>query len=119
MGTRVTATAAGRTSHAGLTPHPAGYHPGRGRHHRGTDLEGTVHPPPSRYLVRELDRIPSESLPATYAVVGAGRLGHALTGALRDAGVAVEGPLGRSAAPQAAVVLLTVPDGEIRAAAES
>jgi predicted short-subunit dehydrogenase-like oxidoreductase (DUF2520 family) len=73
-------------------------------------------PIPSRYLVRELDRIPSE-LPDSCAIVGAGRLGHALATALRAAGVEVDGPLGRGARPQADVVLLCVPDGEIRAAA--
>src|SRR3954467_7868665 len=75
-------------------------------------------PIPSRYLVRELDRIPSE-LPEGCAIVGAGRLGHALAAALRAAGIEVEGPLGRGASPQAEVVLLCVPDGEIRAAAEA
>jgi predicted short-subunit dehydrogenase-like oxidoreductase (DUF2520 family) len=67
--------------------------------------------------MRELDRIPSESTPERCAIVGAGRLGHALAIALREAGIAVEGPLGRDAQPEAPVVLLTVPDGEIRAAA--
>jgi predicted short-subunit dehydrogenase-like oxidoreductase (DUF2520 family) len=69
--------------------------------------------------VRELDRITSEPTPERCAIVGAGRLGHALAAALRDAGLEVEGPLGRGARPQAPVVLLTVPDGEIRAAAEA
>jgi hypothetical protein len=73
-------------------------------------------PIPSRYLVRELDRIASE-LPESCAIVGAGRLGHALAAALRKAGAEVDGPLGRNARPQAEVVLLCVPDGEIRAAA--
>jgi predicted short-subunit dehydrogenase-like oxidoreductase (DUF2520 family) len=51
------------------------------------------------------------------AVVGAGRLGTALTRALRDAGLAVDGPLGRGAAAQGAdLVLLCVPDAEIAAA---
>jgi predicted dinucleotide-binding enzyme len=68
--------------------------------------------------VRELDRIPSE-LPESCAIVGAGRLGHALAAALRAAGIEVDGPLGRGASPQADVVLLCVPDGEIRAAAEA
>jgi hypothetical protein len=75
-------------------------------------------PIPSRYLVRELDRITSE-LPASCAIVGAGRLGHALAAALRAAGIEVDGPLGRGARPHADVVLLCVPDGEIRAAAEA
>src|SRR5215218_5814086 len=37
--------------------------------------------------------------------------------ALSDAGITVEGPLGRGADPAADLVLLTVPDGEIAAAA--
>ena len=69
--------------------------------------------------MRELDRIASESTLERCAIVGAGRLGHALAAALRDAGLEVEGPLGRGARPDAPVVLLTVPDGEIRAAAEA
>jgi len=51
------------------------------------------------------------------AIVGAGRLGSALARALRDAGVSVEGPLGRDTEPQAEIVLLCVPDGEIARAA--
>jgi predicted short-subunit dehydrogenase-like oxidoreductase (DUF2520 family) len=59
--------------------------------------------------VRELDLI---------SIVGAGRLGTALTAALTAAGYAVHGPLGRDADPgDATVVLLCVPDGEIAAAA--
>ena len=69
--------------------------------------------------MRELDRIASESTPERCAIVGAGRLGHALAEALREAGVEVEGPLGRGKQPQAEIVILTVPDGEIRGAAES
>ncbi|HEU4656820.1 MAG TPA: DUF2520 domain-containing protein [Capillimicrobium sp.] len=54
------------------------------------------------------------------AVIGRGRLGTALTGALRDAGVAVAGPLGRDADPgDADVVVLAVPDAEIDAAARA
>ena len=59
--------------------------------------------------MRELDSI---------AVVGAGRLGTALTAALRAAGLSVTGPLGR--APDvsgASLALLCVPDGQIAAAA--
>jgi predicted short-subunit dehydrogenase-like oxidoreductase (DUF2520 family) len=59
--------------------------------------------------VRELDLI---------AIVGAGRLGTALAAALRAAGLAVRGPLGRGADPRnSTIVLLCVPDGEIAAAA--
>jgi predicted short-subunit dehydrogenase-like oxidoreductase (DUF2520 family) len=53
------------------------------------------------------------------AVIGAGRLGTALAAALREAGVEVEGPLGRGERPGTArAVILSVPDGEIHAAAE-
>src|SRR4051794_41152249 len=53
------------------------------------------------------------------AVVGAGRLGTALTAALRDAGIAVTGPLGRDEPPppDADVAILAVPDAQIAAAA--
>jgi predicted short-subunit dehydrogenase-like oxidoreductase (DUF2520 family) len=52
------------------------------------------------------------------AVVGDGRLGPALAGALRAAGHAVDGPLGHGArCPGAEIVLLCVPDAEIGAAA--
>jgi predicted short-subunit dehydrogenase-like oxidoreductase (DUF2520 family) len=65
--------------------------------------------PEAGISVRELDSI---------AIVGAGRLGTALTAALRAAGHAVLGPLGRGAdARGATTVLLCVPDGEISAAA--
>jgi predicted short-subunit dehydrogenase-like oxidoreductase (DUF2520 family) len=67
----------------------------------------------------ELDPTPDMTtvLPAC-AVVGPGRLGTALAAALRDAGVAVDGPLGRGAtASSADVVLLAVPDAEIANAA--
>ena len=56
--------------------------------------------------------------PDRVAVVGHGRLGTALAGALAAAGTDVVGPLGRGADPRdAAVVLLCVPDAEIPAAA--
>jgi predicted short-subunit dehydrogenase-like oxidoreductase (DUF2520 family) len=56
--------------------------------------------------------------PRPCAVIGRGRLGTALAGALRDAGVRVVGPLGRGASPAGAgLVLLCVPDGEIARAA--
>jgi predicted short-subunit dehydrogenase-like oxidoreductase (DUF2520 family) len=59
--------------------------------------------------VRELDSI---------AIVGAGRLGSALSAALGAAGYVVLGPLGRGAdARGASAVLLCVPDGEIASAA--
>ena len=59
--------------------------------------------------MRELDSI---------VIVGAGRLGTALTAALGAAGLDVRGPLGRGAtADGAALVLLCVPDREIATAA--
>jgi predicted short-subunit dehydrogenase-like oxidoreductase (DUF2520 family) len=70
--------------------------------------------------MRELER--ETAIPAIArlrcAIVGAGRLGRALAAGLREAGIAVEGPLGRGARCQDAdVVLLCVPDGEIPNAA--
>jgi predicted short-subunit dehydrogenase-like oxidoreductase (DUF2520 family) len=71
--------------------------------------------------VRELDRNPAVTPPPTpplrCAVIGAGRLGYALTAALRHVELEVEGPLGRGADPEADVALLCVPDQEIAAAA--
>ena len=59
--------------------------------------------------MRELDSI---------VIVGAGRLGTALTAALGAAGLDVRGPLGRGGtADGASLVLLCVPDREIAAAA--
>jgi predicted short-subunit dehydrogenase-like oxidoreductase (DUF2520 family) len=55
---------------------------------------------------------------STIAIVGRGRLGPALAGALTAAGHSVTGPLGRGAdGTHADVVLLCVPDAEIAAAA--
>jgi predicted short-subunit dehydrogenase-like oxidoreductase (DUF2520 family) len=69
--------------------------------------------------VRELDRNSfKEPLPHCCAVVGAGRLGHALAAVLSAAGVEVDGPLGRGSDPTGAdAVLLCVPDAEIAPAA--
>ncbi len=56
--------------------------------------------------------------PDRVAVIGDGRAGNALAAALRDAGLVVDGPLGREAtAAGADVVLLCVPDREIATAA--
>jgi predicted short-subunit dehydrogenase-like oxidoreductase (DUF2520 family) len=68
----------------------------------------------------ELEREPA--LPALSrlrcAIVGAGRLGRAVAAGLREAGLTVEGPLGRGADGQGAdIVLLCVPDDEIANAA--
>ncbi|HST42810.1 MAG TPA: Rossmann-like and DUF2520 domain-containing protein [Conexibacter sp.] len=73
-----------------------------------------------RYLMRELER--ESDLPdltrIRCAIVGAGRLGRALSSALRASGLDVDGPLARGADGGAAeIVLLAVPDGEIAAAA--
>src|SRR4051794_3755359 len=51
------------------------------------------------------------------AVVGSGRMGTALSAALRAAGAVVEGPLGRGETPSAPLVILCVPDASIAAAA--
>lgn len=49
-----------------------------------------------------------------YAVIGAGRLGHALSRALQEAGAQVSGPLARGEAlPACDVVLLCVPESAI------
>ncbi len=65
--------------------------------------------PTSTHATAALERV---------AIVGDGRLGNALAGALRAAGVEVTGPLGRDATPGSAdAVLLCVPDGQIASAA--
>src|SRR4051794_1206956 len=57
---------------------------------------------------------------STIAIVGRGRMGPALVGALSAAGHPVAGPLGRGFdGAHADVVLLCVPDGEIAAAARA
>jgi predicted short-subunit dehydrogenase-like oxidoreductase (DUF2520 family) len=57
--------------------------------------------------------------PLRVGIVGAGRVGTALAGALHDAGVEVEGPVGRDERPQRCdAIVLCVPDAEIAAAAE-
>ena len=57
---------------------------------------------------------------STIAIVGRGRLGPALAGALSAAGWSVAGPLGRGADGAGAdIVLLCVPDGVIAAAARA
>jgi predicted short-subunit dehydrogenase-like oxidoreductase (DUF2520 family) len=52
-------------------------------------------------------------------IVGKGRLGTALSAALREAGYEVDGPAGRGEVPAGDVILLCVPDAEISAAAEA
>ena len=76
--------------------------------------------------MRELERIadhrhPSLPRDATdVAVVGAGRMGRALSAALSEAGYGVREPLRRGEIPSGAdAVLLCVPDAEIPAAAEA
>src|SRR5215210_4673903 len=57
--------------------------------------------------------------PLRVGIVGPGRVGTALARALRDAGVEVEGPIGRGERPAGCdAILLCVPDAEIAAAAE-
>jgi predicted short-subunit dehydrogenase-like oxidoreductase (DUF2520 family) len=74
--------------------------------------------------MRELERDCTDDPPCCerLAVVGRGRLGTALSAALRSAGYLVDGPLGRGGDPTAGnpeAVLLCVPDGEIADAAAS
>jgi predicted short-subunit dehydrogenase-like oxidoreductase (DUF2520 family) len=57
--------------------------------------------------------------PLRVGIVGSGRVGTALAGALREAGVEVEGPVGRGGRPAGCdAILLCVPDTEIGPAAE-
>jgi predicted short-subunit dehydrogenase-like oxidoreductase (DUF2520 family) len=63
---------------------------------------------------------PPAGAPIRIAVVGAGRVGVPLAAALRQAGFAVEGPLGRGEGPGPSdAIVLSVPDAEIAAAAEA
>lgn len=58
--------------------------------------------------------------PASIAIVGRGRLGTALSAALRHVGVIVRGPLGRGGSiADAQVVILCVPDAQIAPAASA
>jgi predicted short-subunit dehydrogenase-like oxidoreductase (DUF2520 family) len=63
-----------------------------------------------------MTRLPN-STPRRMAIVGRGRVGSALARAFTEAGLEVEGPLGRGEQPSADVVLLCVPDTEIATAA--
>jgi predicted short-subunit dehydrogenase-like oxidoreductase (DUF2520 family) len=74
--------------------------------------------------MRELDRNAApETQPAaphqvaSVGVVGRGRMGRALSAALRDAGYSVGEPAGRGHVPAGDAILLCVPDTEIPAAA--
>jgi predicted short-subunit dehydrogenase-like oxidoreductase (DUF2520 family) len=63
-----------------------------------------------------MTRLPN-STSRRLAIVGRGRIGSALARAFTDAGLEVEGPLGRGERPSADIVLLCVPDAEIANAA--
>jgi predicted short-subunit dehydrogenase-like oxidoreductase (DUF2520 family) len=70
--------------------------------------------------MRELERDSTSDTPSCrrVAIVGRGRVGHALADALHAAGYEVDGPLGRGANGSGAdAALLCVPDGEIAGAA--
>lgn len=72
------------------------------------ELERHSQPPSAR----------ASSAPPAVAIVGNGRMGKALAGSLRHAGIRVTGPLPRGAAPSGSdAVLLCVPDAEIASAA--
>src|SRR4051794_31002057 len=66
-----------------------------------------------------MDPTTTPRAPRPCAVIGDGRLGRALAGALRAAGSPLDGPLGRGEQPpdRSQVVLLCVPDAQIPAAA--
>ena len=65
-----------------------------------------------------MQALPNTPPDAPLGVVGAGRIGTALAGALRAAGLAVKGPAGRGEVPSGcSALLLCVPDAEIAAAA--
>jgi predicted short-subunit dehydrogenase-like oxidoreductase (DUF2520 family) len=53
----------------------------------------------------------------TIGIVGAGRLGTALSEALREAGFRVDGPASRDRLPSGDAIILCVPDGDIASAA--
>jgi len=56
----------------------------------------------------------------TFAVIGRGKMGNALSAAMRRAGLAVRGPLGRNEEiATASVVILCVPDAQIAIAARA
>ena len=59
-----------------------------------------------------MTRLPNSTI-RRLAIVGRGRVGSALARAFSEAGIEVEGPLARSEAPTAEVVLLCVPDAAI------
>lgn len=64
--------------------------------------------------------MPDTSSALHYAVIGAGRLGHALSRALRNGGARISGPFGRGETlPACDVVLLCVPESAIAALALS
>lgn len=61
----------------------------------------------------------SDAIDDSIAIVGRGKLGTALTSAMRAAGIDVRGPLGRQdAIGDANVVILCVPDAQIAAVAQ-
>lgn len=73
-------------------------------------------------LTTRMDRNSTDPLcvPASVSIVGAGRLGTALAGALGAAGIDVRGPTGRGQpVPRADAVLLCVPDGDIAEATQA
>jgi predicted short-subunit dehydrogenase-like oxidoreductase (DUF2520 family) len=76
--------------------------------------------------MRELERntaaettYPASLDALSIGIVGRGRMGRALAGALAAAGHAVDGPAGRGAIPAGEAIVLCVPDSEIAAAASA
>ena len=79
---------------------------------------------PIRPLVRSSERGRDERLPAHVAILGRGKLGTSLAGALNAVGVSVDVGSARddmvvdAALGWADLILLAVPDGAVRSAAE-
>ena len=86
---------------------------------QGVDRQDTEHRPVSTSnRIGTLDTDTAYPTLARVAVIGAGRLGTAMSAALEAAGVEVEGPLARCERPSGVdAALLCVPDAEIGAAA--
>jgi len=72
-----------------------------------------------RNAAHNRSRMPAAAGTRRIGIVGRGRLGHALAAGLREAGLEVDGPLGRAEAPTGEAIVLCVPDREIALAARA
>jgi predicted short-subunit dehydrogenase-like oxidoreductase (DUF2520 family) len=81
-------------------------------------LPGAGRYPQSEWTGRAMHPISHSLTGVRIGVVGAGRVGTALSAALREAGLEVESPAGRGEVPRGCgAIVLCVPDSEIEAAA--